>query len=212
MKKYSRSRTGVVALSILAAIISFAGYFGINPRATAQVSVQRATEIAVNPGEASMHPAITSKPDLTFVGTANRPKISSFDVQNTLADAGIPWALGGDFPGRPGMPVMITAIHGVATFGQPTDTSTLVSPSGNGATGGCVNWGGPCNLPVYKCVRGGACSQTAAVIPRIENRPVWIVDIGGAVFYGSQINYNHTVYLVDEENNSIMVVWGYNSP
>jgi len=210
--KYSQPRTGIVALAILVTIVSFAGYCGINSRATAQASVQRAAEIVVKPGVASTHPATTSQDDFTFVGATNAPRISSLDAQNALADEGVPWALGGTFPSQSGASVTITAIYGVATLGRPIDTSTFVFPNGQGATGGCINWAGPCNLPVYKCVRGAPCTLTADVIPRLENRPAWVVDVGGATFYGSQISYNHTVYLVDEETKSIPIIWGYNSP
>jgi len=139
-------------------------------------------------------------PDMTFISTADTPLISSLDAQNVITDGGVPLVVSGQLGGRS---MTITAIHGLATFGIP---------DGKPDSGGCIGWIGPCNYPVFHCVKGQGCTPTGMTIPRLENRPMWIIDVAGASFVGSGASFNHTVYAVDEMTKTVLFTWGYDGP
>ncbi len=214
--KQLRLWTETVTLSIVLTALMLASSVGAPLRAAAQTTpvpmgVTLATEIPLAPGERSTLPAVTSGPnDLILIGTADPPLLSALDAQNILADTGIYWALSGNFVD--GTPVTITAIHGLATSGFAVDPTKI----GNTGPGGCVGWLGPCNYPVYRCMNrtqpGSMCMPTGEIIPRFENRPSWVIDIGGASFVGSRTSVNHSVYLIDEMTASSTFIWGYQGP
>ena len=52
---------------------------------------------------------------------------------------------------------------------------------------------------------------TGEVLDHIENRPVWIIDYGNTIGYGSQATFNHTVYAVDHLTGGVMLIWFYNN-
>lgn len=149
-------------------------------------------------------PAIQSGPSVTFRALTTAPGISQHDAQQAIDNRGVPGAFGGAVNGKQ---VTATAIHGVATFGHP---GTRSAANGSPLSGGCVNWFGPCNLPVEQCVKGVGCSRTSAVIPRLENRPMWIIDLGNIEFRGSHSTFNHAVYAVDDATRSVVYAWFYN--
>jgi len=192
MTKHSRLRIGITAFAILVTIVSLVSDCGISLRATAQTVATPATEIPLASGEHSMLPAITSGPNnFTLIGTADSPLLSALDAQNILADGGISWALGGNY--LDSTPVTITAIHSLTTSGFAVDPAKV----GNTGSGACAGWLGPCNYPVYRCMQrtqpGSMCMPTGEVIPRFENRPSWIIDLGGVAFVGNRTSVNHAV-------------------
>lgn len=81
----------------------------------------------------------------------------------------------------------ITSTFGLATFGQ------------RGADG---RWVGDQNVRL----------PDGEIVDHIENRPMWIVDVGGlegAVGGQTTRQYNHVVFAVDTMTRGVVLVWSY---
>jgi len=100
-----------------------------------------------------------------------------------VEDLGVPFGLGGDYLGKP---VTVTAAYGLGTFGHWDPVA--------GA------WIGDLHIPL---------KGTDIVLDHIEHRPMWILDYGNVVAYGSQTTFNHAVYAVDEETRTVLLAWFY---
>lgn len=171
--------------------------------------ITTAVNAPTNIGTSVSIAALQNGPNLTFVSTLDTPTIALPDALALIDTKGIPFALGGQYAGKT---VAINATHGRATFGFAADTSKVKAPRGGQFTGGCAGWLGTCNIPVQQCVKGQGCTLTGQVIPRLENRPMWIIDYGNIVFPTSGRPANHAVYAIDDQTRSVILIWGYNGP
>ncbi|HUZ02869.1 MAG TPA: hypothetical protein VMU89_21215 [Thermomicrobiaceae bacterium] len=121
--------------------------------------------------------------DLTLVRTTRSPTFSQQAAMQLVEDLGVPFGLGGDYLGKP---VTVTAAYGLGTFGHWDPVA--------GA------WIGDLHIPL---------KGTDIVLDHIEHRPMWILDYGNVVAYGSQTTFNHAVYAVDEETRTVLLAWFY---
>ncbi len=120
---------------------------------------------------------------LTLVQTDKVPAFSQQEAMQIVHDFGIPFALGGDWEG---LQVTVSAAYGLGTFGHP-------GPPG-------MPWVGLQHVPL---------KGTDVVLDHIENRPMWILDYGNVRAGGSQAEFRHAVYAVDEETRSVLTIWFY---
>ena len=96
---------------------------------------------------------------------------------------GVPFGLGGEYEGQA---VNVTAAYGIGTFGH------------SGGPG--QPWIGDRNVPL---------KGTNTVLDHIENRPMWILDYGNVIAYGTQATFNHAVYAIDIQTRSVLMIWFY---
>jgi hypothetical protein len=128
-------------------------------------------------------PAASASGELTLTPDPNAPVFSQQEAMQVVSNFGIPFALGGAYQGQV---VSLAASYGIGTFGHP---------GGPGQP-----WIGDVNIPL---------KGTSTVLDHIENRPMWILDYGNIVAYGSQATFNHAVYAVDIQTRSVLKIWFY---
>ncbi len=154
-------------------------------------------------------------PILTMRVTDQAPLITQQEAQQIAFDASYPYAFGGNYEGRE---ITVNAVYGLLSHGFPGDTSGLhlgddVTP----LTGPCAGWVGPCNIPVKTC-RDGVCKDTGKTIPRIEQRPYWLLDYEGFHFERQACPdcpiqvFNHAVLVVDAQDKFVLMGFPYTSP
>lgn len=133
-------------------------------------------------GEIIPLPSSTSG-GLTLVQTDKVPAFSQEEAMQIVHDLGIPFAFGGDWEG---LQVTVSATYGIGTLGHPGPPS--------------MPWVGDRYFPL---------PGTDVVLDHIENRPMWILDYGNVRAGGSQAEFRHAVYAVDEETRSVLKIWFY---
>ena len=119
---------------------------------------------------------------ITLFRTDMPPPISVEIAMKVVNDSGVPWGLGQSYDEK--TPV-VSAAFGLATAGSR-------APDGQ--------WIGDRNIPL----------PDGRMLDHIENRPMWIIDYGNTVGYGSGGAYNHTVYAVDAITQAVFLTWFYN--
>jgi hypothetical protein len=180
------------------------------------VTVLPAIPAGAKVGDLIQHPSLVGN-DIALRVTDTAPPISAEAAMQVAQDTGYPYALGGLYEGRE---VTVTARFGRLTYGRPGDTTGLHGADGvSPLTGACAGWIGPCNWPVQTC-HAGQCSRTDKVIPRIENRPYWILDYANVIGPGGvgcdgcpePPVHNHTVLIVDALDKFVLMGYGYTAP
>lgn len=121
--------------------------------------------------------------ELTLVRTDKLATFSEQEAMQIVHDSGVPFGLGGEWLGRP---VTVSAAYGIGTFGRP------------GGPG--LPWLGDRHIPL---------KGTEVILDHIENRPMWILDYDNAYAHGTQVDFKHAVYAVDEETRSVLLAWFY---
>ena len=124
----------------------------------------------------------------TLLRTSAPPLISRQEALHLIHNGGAPWALGGQYEGET---VTIRAEYGLVTLGRPGEHGR--------------DWLGDRNIPL----------PTGEVLDHIERRPMWIVDYGNVIAYGSGCPrcpppiFNHIVYAVDAQTRAVLLSWFY---
>ena len=166
----------------LAALAADAGTPAATSAVPTAVTTLLPTKVATPvPGEVIILPA-SGPGDLTLIATDILPSITQQQAMQAVYDMGVPWGLGDSYEGK--TPV-ISATFGLATFGSQ-------APDGQ--------WVGLRNIPL----------PSGEMLDHIESRPVWIVDYGNTVAYGSQAVFSNTVYAVDTATGVVVKTWFYN--
>lgn len=144
-------------------------------------AAEAATELA-----ASTADTITRLPynDVTLSPGTPSPSFSQQDAMQIVKAVGVPWALGGTYQDQQ---VSVSAHYGIGTLGHADPTER-------------VPWVGPRNVPI---------KGTNIVLDHIADRPMWILDYGNVAAYGTQITYNHAVYVVDEQTRTLLITFFY---
>jgi hypothetical protein len=144
-------------------------------------AAQAATEPAALPADNS-----TPLPykDVTLRSSTPSPSFSQQDAMQIVKAIGVPWALGGNYEGQQ---VNVSAHFGIGTLGHADPTEQ-------------VPWVGPQHVPI---------KGTDIVLDHVADRPMWILDYGNVAAYGSQIAYNHAVYVVDEQSRTLLITFFY---
>lgn len=177
--------------------------------------------VSPTPGPAITAPFIAPFHDLALFQTSLPSTLQQQNLLKVIADQGY------HEPNVPtgqlyqGKAMTVTALFGLGTVGRPGATGAIPNAPNSGVSGApslsgtlppaCVNWQGPCNIPVRTSV-GGQCSDTGQVIPRIEKRPLWIVDLGNAPLFGSRHTFNHSVFVIDDVTGNVIEVIGWDGP
>jgi len=162
-------------------------------------------QAAVREGEA-MHNRTIDEAVNSMLYTSHPPLISQQEAMQIVADRGVPWARGGQWQGKP---VTIDTTYGLATLGQPGDTTGLHKGDNMPLIGECAGWIGLCGLQVQPC-HNGACINTGKVLGRLVNRPIWLLDYGNISAVGSKgPPNNHAVYIVDATEKFVLLIISY---
>ncbi|HLI51163.1 MAG TPA: hypothetical protein VKU87_05165 [Thermomicrobiaceae bacterium] len=133
--------------------------------------------------------ASASPGELSLRLTDEAPLITEQQAKQAIAKIGVPWALADNSSSSS---VRVRATYGVGTFGQP---------GVNGAP-----WIGDRNIPLPDGER----------LDHVEGRPMWIIDYKGPKAYGGGCPgcppdvYDHTVYAVDGQSDTVLKIWFYN--
>jgi len=205
--KTLRSRYIVISVAAFAVLISavFAGMaFAAN--ATPAPRLPMVPTVTPLAGDLITSPAIQNGPRLTLRRPDTPSAITQQEALDAIAATGVDWPVTGLFAGEK---VTVAAVYGLGTLGN---SGPHLTANGQPSAGGCMDWFGPCNIPVQKCVRGAGCTATGAVIGHVDNRPLWIIDVGNVAFYGSHTTANHAVYAVDVATKTVVSIWSYNGP
>ncbi len=184
--------TSLIELAILSLIVvvlagagiaaEFNGSERANPGSATPPSASPRTETTPAVGEVIALPSSESG-ELTLVRTDKPAAFSQQEAMRIVRDSGVPFGLGGEWLGRP---ITVSAAYGLGTFGRP------------GGPG--LPWLGDRNIPL---------KGTDVVLDHIENRPMWILDYDNAYAHGTQVDFKHAVYAVDEETRSVLLAWFY---
>lgn len=87
-----------------------------------------------------------------------------------------------------GYPFNVDLIYGLGTVGETIPYRQITSTNGVKVPENCKTWSGPCNYPLETC-SSLTCKPSGEVLERIENRPMWIVNITISGSYTAQSKF-----------------------